>query len=229
VKDVAGATGTATVQVVVGNPAGNQAPTVQIAADRVAGTAPLLVRFSSAGVDPDGDALAYVWDFGDGGKAGGPKANHTYTAPGTYTAKVTVTDAGGKSASATTTITVNPRTQGAGAAPPRGATALAKVGRPSLATFLSRGIKVAATCGTDGDGRVALWATKGTKRKLGLRSRGMGRATLACAAGGKATVRVRPSRAVRRAIRAARPGSLKVTVVLGAGDGVAAKRTVVLR
>ncbi|MET0684066.1 MAG: PKD domain-containing protein [Solirubrobacteraceae bacterium] len=229
VKDVAGATGTAMVQVVVGNPAGNQAPTVQIAADRVAGTAPLLVRFSSAGVDPDGDALAYVWDFGDGGKAGGPKANHTYTAPGTYTAKVTVTDAGGKSASATTTITVNPRTQGAGAAPPRGAAALAKVGRPSLATFVKRGIKVAATCGTGGGGRVALWATKGTKRKLGLRSRGMGRATLACAAGGRATVRVRPSRAVRRAIRAARPGSLKVTVVLGAGDGVAARRTVVLR
>ena len=120
VKDLAGATGTATVQVVVGNPGGNQAPTVQIAADRVAGTAPLLVRFSSAGSDPDGDALAYVWDFGDGGKAGGAKANHTYTAPGTYTARVTVTDAGGRSGTATTTITVSPRTQGAGGAPPQG-------------------------------------------------------------------------------------------------------------
>ena len=76
---------------------------------------------------------------------------------------------------------------------------------------------------------MALWATKGTKRKLGLRTRGMGKATLTCAEGGEASLRVRPSKAVRRAIRAARPGSLKVTVVLGTGDGVAAQKTVVLR
>ena len=231
VKDLAGATSTATVPVVVGNPGGNQAPAVQIAADRVAGTAPLRVRFSSAGSDPDGDALSYAWDFGDGGKAGGAKAEHTYTAPGTYTARVTVTDGGGRTGTATTTITVNARTQGSGGAPPpkAAAPALARVGSPSLAAFVARGIKVAATCGADGGGRVVLWATKGTKRALGLRSRAMGRAKLTCAAGGRTSLRVRPTRAVRRAIRAARPGSLKVTVVLGAGDGVAAKKTVVLR
>ena len=39
-------------------------------------------------------------------KAGGESATHTYTQPGTYTAKVTVTDPGSKSATATVQIVV---------------------------------------------------------------------------------------------------------------------------
>ena len=86
------ATASATVAITVGNPPGNQAPTVQAAADPNGGTAPLTVRFTSSGRDPDGDGLMYVWEFGDGGMAGGRSATHTYTTPGTYAAKVTVTD-----------------------------------------------------------------------------------------------------------------------------------------
>ena len=100
-RDPGGMTGTATVSIVVGNPPGNQAPTVQIAADPAGGSAPLTVRFSASGRDPDGDPIMYVWDFGDGGKAGGKSATHTYAQPGTYTAKVTVTDSKGASGSAT--------------------------------------------------------------------------------------------------------------------------------
>ena len=112
--DRAGATDTATVDVTVGNPAGGQPPTVQVAADRTTGAAPLKVSFSAAGSDPDGDAIMYTWNFGDGATAGGPKVTHTYTGPGSYTATVTVTDAGGKTGSATVTITVTDALQVAG-------------------------------------------------------------------------------------------------------------------
>ena len=46
-----------------------------------------------------GTALSnQVWDFGDGSPtAGGPAATHTYTKPGTFTAKLTVTDTHGVS------------------------------------------------------------------------------------------------------------------------------------
>jgi cytochrome c len=103
VTDRHGATGTADVAIEVSN----GAPTVRAAADPRSGTAPLRVRFSSTGSDPDGDRLSYVWDFGTGVRAGGPTATYTYTQPGTYQATVTVTDAGGKSGTATVPVTVS--------------------------------------------------------------------------------------------------------------------------
>ena len=61
---------------------------VEALADPKSGNAPLRVRFSSAATDPDGDQLQSVWDFGDGVKAGGTAATHTYTQPRIYNAKV---------------------------------------------------------------------------------------------------------------------------------------------
>jgi nitrous oxidase accessory protein NosD len=43
-------------------------------------------------VDPDGDALTYAWDFGDGGTASGYSASHTYAALGDYVVTLTVSD-----------------------------------------------------------------------------------------------------------------------------------------
>ncbi|RZN48287.1 PKD domain-containing protein [archaeon] len=42
--------------------------------------------------DPDGDALSYHWDFGDGTKKEGAVVTYAYEVPGTYTATLEVSD-----------------------------------------------------------------------------------------------------------------------------------------
>ncbi len=42
--------------------------------------------------DPDSTIVSYEWDFGDGSTATGALTNHIYTAAGTYTVTLTVTD-----------------------------------------------------------------------------------------------------------------------------------------
>ena len=74
----------------------------------VTGLAPLTVNFSSAGsYDPEGTALTYDWDFGDGSTASTlANPSHVYNTPGTYAASLVVFDASGLSASASVTILV---------------------------------------------------------------------------------------------------------------------------
>jgi glucose/arabinose dehydrogenase len=89
------------------NPAGNKAPTARAEANRTSGPAPLAVNFSSAGSsDPEGSALTYSWNFGDGGTSTAANPSHTYTANGRYTVTLTVTDPAGRSGSANVAITV---------------------------------------------------------------------------------------------------------------------------
>ncbi|WP_238006527.1 PKD domain-containing protein [Dactylosporangium sp. AC04546] len=87
---------------------GNQPPVAAAAATPTTGPPPLAVSFSAAGTrDPDaGDILTYQWDFtGDGTfDATGATASYTYSAAGTYTARLRVTDAGGLSDTATVQI-----------------------------------------------------------------------------------------------------------------------------
>lgn len=85
--------------------AGNQAPTAAFSATPTLGMAPLPVAFDgSASFDPDGSIASYAWNFGDGASAAGVTTNHIYAAPGTYTARLTVSD--NLAASSTKTITV---------------------------------------------------------------------------------------------------------------------------
>lgn len=73
------------------------------------GTAPVSVTATAAASDPEGKAVSYHWDFGtaDGATADTASASYTYTVPGKYTAKLTVTDPGGATASRTFPVTVD--------------------------------------------------------------------------------------------------------------------------
>ncbi len=87
---------------------GNTPPTAVVSATPRQGAPPLLVRFSSEGSgDLDGDALRFEWDFGDGSAPSAlPHPEHTYQAPGAYSARLTVSDGRGGSHSETVTISV---------------------------------------------------------------------------------------------------------------------------
>ncbi len=91
--------------------AGNSPPVAVASATPREGPVPLKVLFSSAGSsDPDGDALAYTWNFGDG-TAISTLANpeHTYMTAGRYTARLTVSDGRGGTHSATVQLSVGNR------------------------------------------------------------------------------------------------------------------------
>jgi PKD repeat protein len=84
------------------------APVAVLSATPTSGTAPVTVSFSSAGSnDPDGSIVGYEWNFGDGtAVATTANASHVYSAPGSYTASLKVTDNSGLSAMQSATITV---------------------------------------------------------------------------------------------------------------------------
>ncbi len=86
-------------------PPSNQAPSLSATATPTSGSAPLTVSFASNATDPDGFIAAYYWDFGDGGSSTQAAASHVYQSAGTFTARVTVTDNGGATATSSMTIT----------------------------------------------------------------------------------------------------------------------------
>jgi len=85
----------------------NRNPIAKAAANKTSGPAPLAVTFSSAGSsDPEGGALTYQWNFGDGGTSTAANPSHTYTTNGNYTATLTVRDPQGLPGSANVQISV---------------------------------------------------------------------------------------------------------------------------
>jgi len=87
---------------------GNRAPTAIASATPTSGALPLTVQFTGSGsADPDGDALSYAWDLDGNGTTDSTAVNpsRSYSTAGTYNAKLTVTDPGGKSGSANVLVT----------------------------------------------------------------------------------------------------------------------------
>ena len=91
-----------------GGPA-NLPPAAVISATPSSGVAPLAVSFNGGGSsDSDGTIVSYAWQFGDGTTAQGLTVSKTYTAAGTYTARLTVADDRGATGTATVSITATP-------------------------------------------------------------------------------------------------------------------------
>ncbi|MDD2465513.1 MAG: PKD domain-containing protein [Desulfobulbus sp.] len=84
------------------------APTARISTSVAAGTCPLTVTFDASGSSSTAGlaVVGFLWDFGDGGTGKTAIASHVYREPGTYNAKLTVTDVRGLQNSVTTPIVV---------------------------------------------------------------------------------------------------------------------------
>jgi len=124
-------------------------PFARASADPAGGVAPLEVRFSSDGsYDPDGDAIRLEWSFGDGSPpttAANPV--HTYAIPDTHPASLRVTDATGRSSTATVPVQ-------AGNEPPRVQIAFP----PPLYPFIAgEFVEVERTASDPEDGAALVW------------------------------------------------------------------------
>ena len=232
VTDAEGANATDTVEITVEDPPANQPPTVSALADPGSGTAPLRVRLSSAPMDvEDGPDLLVVWDFGDGGRGAGQAVWHTYTAPGTYDATVTVTDRGGASATATVQVTVT-GASGAQAAPQAGVTepetaesesgaAVRVPRRHSLDRVARRGLRYTVACATACRASAVL---RSADRRLGRA------AERRIAAGDSRRLVLRLDRSARRRLGAARRVRATLVTTIRTADGTrVVRRAIVLR
>ena len=81
-----------------------QPPVAAFSATPSSGLPPLEVTFNGGGSSAPAGIVSYAWDFGDDSPAGsGAQVQHTY-AEGTWTARLTVTDGNGITATTTKTI-----------------------------------------------------------------------------------------------------------------------------
>lgn len=90
----------------------NQPPTLAVTAPLTTPAVNAAVTFTAAAIDPDGDDLAYYWDFGDGTfGTNGITARKSWTTAGEYLVRCTATDMKGGTASDSVLVRVgNPTT-----------------------------------------------------------------------------------------------------------------------
>ncbi|MCB0208612.1 MAG: PKD domain-containing protein, partial [Anaerolineae bacterium] len=93
VTDNGNLTNSATVDVEISAPAPDPIPPQAVISGATSGLVDAVMAFSgSKSSDSDGTITRYDWDFGDGTTGNGVDVNHTYSASGSYTVKLTVTD-----------------------------------------------------------------------------------------------------------------------------------------
>jgi outer membrane protein OmpA-like peptidoglycan-associated protein len=96
----------------VAPPVTNRQPVCRLTAPAQAQVGEAVALDASGSSDPDGDALSYTWDFGDGtppSKTTLARITHNYARVGNYTARVTVDDGKGGSCSTTAPVAVSQR------------------------------------------------------------------------------------------------------------------------
>jgi hypothetical protein len=88
----------------------DNAPTARISANDTGFIDTDMQFDANASTDPDGDALAYLWDFGEAGSGSRTsteaQATHKYADPGSYTVSLRVKDIGGLENAAAKTIKI---------------------------------------------------------------------------------------------------------------------------
>ncbi len=105
--DAHGATVTAEASVTVTPPIPNEPPIASFQSSPDSVDVGRLVTFNaSASSDPDGELVAYRWDFGDGGEAEGLSSRRVYAGAGEYNVTLTVEDDMGATASVTNKVVV---------------------------------------------------------------------------------------------------------------------------
>jgi hypothetical protein len=132
----------------------NAAPTASLRLDPTSGPAPLIARPTIGGADPDGDALSYTLDFGDGqvvrGRLPVALVGHRYEVPGTYTVRVTVSDGRAEAQAEQSVVAGAPQ----GATPPALTLTLsaAAVGLGTFVPGVARDYTASLTATTTGGG-----------------------------------------------------------------------------
>lgn len=156
VTDTAGLTNIASTTVTVtASTTTTTPPTAVISSSAAAGQAPLTVTFNGSGSTSAATATiaSYAWSFSDGSSATGASASHAFTAAGTYSTTLTVTDSKGLTSSASTPIVVTAPVTTTNKAPTAAASATPATGPAPLTVTFD------ASASTDADGTIAsyLW------------------------------------------------------------------------
>lgn len=85
----------------------NSAPTIQLRAPVLQGTTASTLEFQVVATDPEGDPIAYFWDFGDETLGTNtPSITHRWTANGEYLVQCTASDMKGGTARAQTVVRI---------------------------------------------------------------------------------------------------------------------------
>ncbi|WP_279244293.1 PKD domain-containing protein [Candidatus Litorirhabdus singularis] len=101
VTDNVGQTSTAstTVEVMLNDPPESAFEAPAVAGEEFADGGVWTVEFDAGTSTDDFGIASYDWDFGDGSTGSGKEISHSYTVPGTYTTRLTVTDHAGQAVS----------------------------------------------------------------------------------------------------------------------------------
>lgn len=135
----------------VGTVSGN-APTCGFSASPTSPAPGDTVNFNATASTDDGSVVSYTWDFGDGNPIvteSDPLISHSFTAAGTYTVTLIVTDNDGNSSACTQTVTVTAAPPPPANTPPTCSFTISPVGGTTATTF-----NYNASASTDSDGSI---------------------------------------------------------------------------
>ncbi|OIO61221.1 MAG: hypothetical protein AUJ47_09790, partial [Candidatus Marinimicrobia bacterium CG1_02_48_14] len=82
------------------------APIAGFTMDRSFGAPPLVIQFTDSSTGVDANVVGWSWDFGDGQTSTSQNPVHTFESEGTFTVRLTITDANGTTAYTTHTVEV---------------------------------------------------------------------------------------------------------------------------